>query len=477
MKKNILLILIGVIAISITTKISAQTKPATLKGQFLNVTKDSLLFQIVFKGNSSKPLDITLNENKAFEIKQELKRPGFYVLTTMKGAYDLYLEPGKTTQFSMDVETTNPSKNVLGNSAFLIPNNPTLKFSGDLIKENTFINKHKTEELMDAYCFYQFVSKDKLNDATLYKEKVTKIYNEQLNVLNEFVTNNPGLHKDFVYLKQQFLEFKKVSMLSWYEMRTDHYFKQKTKNIPTDYYDFKDTYDYNNEFLFASNDAYTEFLAIESRDADWKKAVAKIDKMFTNQEFKNKFLTNLRFNFSEIEKPEAKALFEALKTKITNKEYLKKVEESYANSLLVAEGAPVPNFTYNDVNGKKVSLSDFKGKFVYIDFWATWCAPCKAEIPFLKKLEKKYHDKDIVFLSISSDQSISAWKKMVASEKLGGVQVNIEGDRTLMDFLSISGIPRFTLIDKEGKIVRASAPRPSQERELAILFAISSVNK
>lgn len=76
-------------------------------------------------------------------------------------------------------------------------------------------------------------------------------------------------------------------------------------------------------------------------------------------------------------------------------------------------GALSPNFNCTDLSGKKVSLSDFKGKYVYIDIWATWCGPCQREIPHLQKLEEKYHGKDIYFVSISCDNNKKAWENRV----------------------------------------------------------------
>ena len=67
-------------------------------------------------------------------------------------------------------------------------------------------------------------------------------------------------------------------------------------------------------------------------------------------------------------------------------------------------GIAATDFTQNDPDGKPVKLSDFKGKYVYLDIWATWCGPCRAEIPFLKKVEEKYHGKKIEFVSISIDE-------------------------------------------------------------------------
>ena len=77
-----------------------------------------------------------------------------------------------------------------------------------------------------------------------------------------------------------------------------------------------------------------------------------------------------------------------------------------------------PTFDYLNYAGGQTKLEDLKGKYVYIDVWATWCGPCLAEIPHLKKVEAAYHDKNIVFLSISIDvkKDYEKWKKFVTDK-------------------------------------------------------------
>ena len=128
-----------------------------------------------------------------------------------------------------------------------------------------------------------------------------------------------------------------------------------------------------------------------------------------------------------------------------------------------------PVFKFKDINGKEVSLEDFKGKYVYIDCWATWCGPCKRELPYLKKLEEKYKDRNIVFVSISSDRDIKAWENMVKMDKLGGVQLNIGSDQSFHLTMKINTIPRFMLVDPEGNFVTDNAPRPSNS-QIEMLF-------
>ncbi|MEZ0183066.1 TlpA family protein disulfide reductase [Flavobacterium oncorhynchi] len=123
------------------------------------------------------------------------------------------------------------------------------------------------------------------------------------------------------------------------------------------------------------------------------------------------------------------------------------------------------DFTYNDINNKPVSFSDFKGKYVYIDLWATWCGPCKAEIPHMKKIEEDYHGKNIVFVSLSLDKPKDAqkWKDFVTKEQLKGIQLMADKDFSsdVAKNYDVNAIPRFLLFDTKGNIINADALRPS----------------
>lgn len=129
------------------------------------------------------------------------------------------------------------------------------------------------------------------------------------------------------------------------------------------------------------------------------------------------------------------------------------------------EGVVSPSFDYENHKGGKTKLEDLRGKYVYIDVWATWCGPCLAEIPHLKKVEEKYHGKNIEFVSISvdTDKDHEKWKKMVVSKELGGIQLFADKNWT-SDFIKafgINAIPRFILIGPDGKVIKADAARPS----------------
>ncbi|MBV1888299.1 MAG: TlpA family protein disulfide reductase [Urechidicola sp.] len=161
---------------------------------------------------------------------------------------------------------------------------------------------------------------------------------------------------------------------------------------------------------------------------------------------------------------------------IDNKRYIdyleKNYELKYAALINFAKGKPSPKFSnYENYDGSTTSLSDLKGKYVYIDVWATWCGPCKQQIPYLKKVEEEYHGKNIAFVSISTDRQNkhAAWKKMIEDRQMGGIQLFAGTDYSFAQEYQINSIPRFILIDPDGNIVDANAPRPS-EPSLKTLF-------
>lgn len=130
--------------------------------------------------------------------------------------------------------------------------------------------------------------------------------------------------------------------------------------------------------------------------------------------------------------------------------------------------SPASMFKARDLEGNEVSIEQFKGKVVYVDFWASWCGPCRQQFPFAKELHHKFSSKDLkklVFLYISIDDGEERWKKAIE-------QFGIEGFHTLSPggwgseacrVFGISSIPRYMLIDKKGNIVDANAPRPGSE--------------
>lgn len=125
-------------------------------------------------------------------------------------------------------------------------------------------------------------------------------------------------------------------------------------------------------------------------------------------------------------------------------------------------GKMSPDFSAQDIDGKFHSLAEFRGKYVYIDVWATWCRPCMMEVPYLMELEKKFEGREIVFVGLSVDDDMSKWEEKVRSGEMPGIQLYL-GESDFSTVYGIRSIPRFILLDKEGRIINPEMTRPSSE--------------
>ncbi len=142
------------------------------------------------------------------------------------------------------------------------------------------------------------------------------------------------------------------------------------------------------------------------------------------------------------------------------------VRQAVLAHLALTNGQPAPSFTLADASGKQVSLSDFKGKVVYLDFWATWCGPCLAEMPASLELRQKFAGRDVVFLYVSLDSKTTDWQKYVAAKQPASpaaVQLHDAAafDGAAAQAFNVQSIPSYWLIGRDGRILLNNPPRPS----------------
>jgi thiol-disulfide isomerase/thioredoxin len=147
-----------------------------------------------------------------------------------------------------------------------------------------------------------------------------------------------------------------------------------------------------------------------------------------------------------------------------------KYVEQFKKNRSTIKGTPFPaDVVLKDKEGNVVDFASFKGKYVYIDVWASWCGPCIKQIPHLQKLEEELQNDNVVFVSISVDAKESPWLKKMESLGVHGNQL-WDSNAQLCSSLNISGIPFFLIYDAEGKLYMYDAPRPSQGEGLKMML-------
>ena len=132
-----------------------------------------------------------------------------------------------------------------------------------------------------------------------------------------------------------------------------------------------------------------------------------------------------------------------------------------------------PNFCLEDLRGRRSELSNFKGKVVFLNFWATWCGPCKEEMPSMEMLFQQFKEKDFVFLSISVDYEGREPVKEFIQKKRYTFPVLLDPESSVLDLYEVRRIPTTIIIDREGRMIgRVVGPKDWKSHEITLLLNI-----
>ncbi|WP_073313247.1 TlpA family protein disulfide reductase [Aquimarina spongiae] len=424
------------------------------------VKKDYALFSGKVIGNADEvrifgndfEYKIPIAEDGTFSDTLKIDVEGYYDYNIGKEYSAIYLTKGADLNLTIDTSQFDES----------------IAYTGVGSGENNFLAEKylKIEEMTaDMKAFFSL-------EPEAYKKKSKALKNEIQNLLD----SKRELNVDFVQSETLSNTYTHVGRLFDYEGGHKYYTKKEELELPEDFFVEAKEIDFTDENKYQTLPQYKNLVRgylqrslsdLEKKyDDDTPKALQElVGGMPADSKIKEAFLQNMSFYMAYSDKLDQ--LYAVLKT-TPNQEHQKEFERQYKIYKTLVKGKPSPSFEYENFKGGSTALGDLKGKYVYMDIWATWCGPCKKEIPFLKKLEENYHNKNIEFVSISIDRKkdYDAWKQMVEDKELGGIQLIADKDWK-SDFVmnyGIKGIPRFILVDPEGKIVSANAPRPSNPK-------------
>lgn len=411
-----------------------------LSGEITNPNSD----KITIRGNGYiKVIDV--NTNGTFDDTLVIKEGNFTFYDT-KESTAMYLAPGYRLDISLDGKEFDE----------------TLKYSGIGEKPNNF-----------NASYFLFNEKNAIDSETYKKMENQEYFDYELKthaslmkLLNESEIENEK------FLENQADKFRFQMLNNLITKLGEDYFAGKTKGIITQYMDSEiDKIDFKDSVLFASNNDYRYFLSsyfvAGLTSGDLKTLELYNEELLEMQ--KKSIVTTLKRGISFYNMDKLDLYYQTYVKLAANDKDINRIKGKYERIKTLKKGSPSPSFNYPDSSGKNISLESLKGKLVYVDVWATWCGPCKAQIPFLKQLEEKYREEDIAFVSLSIDQlkNISKWKDMIVDKELEGIQIIADKawrSKFVTDYV-IEGIPRFILIDKDGNLMDPMAPRPAVYKE------------
>jgi thiol-disulfide isomerase/thioredoxin len=381
----------------------------------------------------------------------------------------------KTGKFMIDIPLSNPQYiyvKELDRKLFLIPDDRLLiemtddkyLFSGG---QSALINNYYTDWETYLYAVSDTSDSEKYYNQRPYDflksvDKWIEIWKKPLRELQE---NNSDLNKIFI-------EFENARLKYWMYSDLNDY-KSNNEEIPDDFYQYLDKVNLNDPSLMQL-DKYkyflTSFVLMKNRRLEINDKIQETSKMLDiiQEYFKNETIRNeiskeiIRIQTSKLSVNDT--LFERFKTICTDVLYVKEIENTYQNLKPLLKGNKAPDFEFIDLNGNKVCLNDFKGKYLLIDVWSTTCVPCIREIPYIENLKQEFKDKDIEFIAACFSGE-SAWKSTLAKHKLTEGQYRIEhgwNSNFRNDYLKSSGVPIYILINPQGLIIDARAPIPSE---------------
>ncbi len=364
----------------------------------------------------------------------------------------IFLQPGKSLIISFD------AKNFAS----------TLQYSGSLAKENLIYDSlQRRIENVD----YSFLNAQRIDIALRNIDSIINVDNLYLNKL----LSGKQVTPDFIDYAKASIAYRhacfKMLRIEREKSVTDpnqysflnHITIENEKYLDMPYYQwFLDYY-----ISMEANKGYNKLdsnkkLSVEALFEERLKAIGSL---------KNKNVREYSLAYTIISRLKAKGFkdfdfyYDYFKKNNTNSKYSELIAKKHNKMQLLAPGKPAPSFTLVDVDGNLVSLSDFKGKYVFIDFWQTLCTSSARELPHYLRLHSDYKNENIVFVSISVNEDMNVWRNYVKENKNVGVSLRAEKYfmADVYKAYQVPFTPTFVIVDKEGNIIEPLAPKPSSK--------------
>lgn len=457
MKKQTLLSLIILLAFfSCSEKQEAINTAITIAGKLVNHKGP------IIKVSLEDELSIdSIQNDGSFLLRFEYGETELFIIQNADLRFSLYLSPGDSIYLTGDAEEFGP----------------TFLASGDKAGENTYLRKKMksmNESGLNNIMELMALNKD---EYFVKKDSMLNVVKTNYNELN----NIEGVDPTFVELENSFFTYQSLFMDQIYPMYHGYINKinadsvdfpreriqAEIEKIPLDRKELLAVAPYKNIVDSRIQKLSSAMMKEDSTLTSYEDASnLAIDSLLKNAEMRDYFkYESIKMTMEYRGPVHVEEQYKKFMAENSTPKYAEKLEKIKAKWEPISPGKEVPDFSFVDIDGNAVKMSDLKGKLVYIDIWATWCGPCIAEHPHWDKMKEEYKDKPVAFLTVSIDDSKEPWEKMVKNKKMEGLQWFAENawQSELTQFFMVNAIPRFLLLDKDGKILDPSADRPSGE--------------
>jgi peroxiredoxin len=372
---------------------------------------------------------------------------------------DLYICPGQKLHLTLDTEAFDE----------------TMTHSGDGAVINSFLAANMLEQEKLTMDMYALPEKDFIT----YMDSMHQAKQARIQALEGQVNNKSSCDGSFVRLQKAEHEYVIPYQLLEYPAIHAYLKREVAPEMSNEKLAFLQNVRIENPEALES-DNYRMFL-----ESYVNQKVSQIARQDTTSNFdvvKEEFIRKT-FNGPVLEYTYAKMIYELLTySRMPEKgtaymewflknfgksQYIPVLLATQDKAMSLAAGKPAPDISGVDRDGNVIGLNDFKGKFVYLDVWATWCGPCVAEIPGMEKLINQFEAENIAFVSISIDPDQKRWESFIEQKDMHGIQLysGKNFDSPVVKAYGINGIPRYILIDPSGNIIDANADRPGQIRD------------
>lgn len=384
-----------------------------------------------------------LDKQDFFSGKIPLKKNGY--ATLLHNSLNLYLSPGENLEISVNARNFSGS----------------LSFRGSLGGINSYLKEQEVAVFFDKD-YYALGEEE-------FIRKMKQLIDEKIKLLEA-----KNFDESFTKLEKERIRYSIAERVAFYPIYQKRMYPGRDYKTGPSFTDFLSSFSLNNEELLGAQD-YQSFLLNyvylqgskgNGTGENYSDGIADyILTRITSPAVRNFLLAQIvyRHIWENNGLNGADYLLQVFHRECTDKSRIAYIDDMVKLWEKILPGREAPDFALTDQDGWVVTLKDFRGSYLYITVWATWCVPCKSELPYLDLLQKEYGRRNIRFLTVAIDnrQESKFWHDFLKEHPYQGIHTMADAEGKFNENYMIISVPRFILIGPDGKIINSNAPRPS----------------